>query len=234
MREGYKTLGIIGGMGSKATSVFFDRLVDHTAASCDQEHINTVILNYADFPDRTASIRSGETEEIIAAFEKCGRQLDYLGVSNIAITCNTAHYFIDSVRKSTSANVISMIEESVRLARSEGARRIGIMATDGTVMADVYGKVCSAEGLTAVYPPAERQADVMSLIYEDIKQGRPGDPEKFNRVMKQFAEDDCDKVILACTELSVYKETNDVPDMCIDAMDVLVRVCIEKSGASYI
>lgn len=234
MKEGYRTLGIIGGMGSKATSVFFDRLVDHTAAECDQEHINTVILNYADFPDRTGAIRSGETAEIKAKFEQCGRQLDYLGAANIAITCNTAHYFIDSVRSNTSANVISMIEESVGLARDEGARRIGIMATDGTVTADVYGRVCSAEGLTAVYPPAERQADVMSLIYDDIKKGKPGDPEKFNRVMKQFEEDGCDKVILACTELSVYKETHQVPDMCIDAMDVLVRVCIEKSGAEYI
>ena len=46
-----KRLGVIGGMGSKATAVFMDMLVEHTAAERDQDHIDMVILNHASLPD---------------------------------------------------------------------------------------------------------------------------------------------------------------------------------------
>lgn len=233
MRDGYKTLGIIGGMGSKATSVFFDRIVDHTVAECDQDHINAVILNYSDFPDRTEAIKSGQTEDIIKALVKACKTLEGLDAANIAIPCNTSHYFMDEMRKATAAYVISMVDESVDKALSMGAKRIGIMATDGTIQADVYGKACKDRGLTAIYPDDELQKDVMSIIYDDIKRGLPGDSKKFNRVIEGFEAEKCDAVILACTELSVYRDNNPVPDFCIDAMDVLVKSSIEKSGATY-
>ncbi|MDQ9827117.1 hypothetical protein RFZ44_28045, partial [Acinetobacter sp. 163] len=75
--------------------------------------------------------------------------------------------------------------------------------------------------------------DVMSLIYDDIKSGKQADISKFERVMKEFADNECDVVLLACTELSVYAETHEVPSFCLDSMDVLARISIERSGATY-
>ena len=39
-----KRLGIIGGMGPKATSVFFEKIIENTVAHRDQDHIDMVIL----------------------------------------------------------------------------------------------------------------------------------------------------------------------------------------------
>ena len=57
-----KKLGVIGGMGSEATSYYFEELVAHTKAATDQEYIDTIILNHATLPDRTAAILSGKAE----------------------------------------------------------------------------------------------------------------------------------------------------------------------------
>ena len=38
-------LGVIGGMGAEATSYYYDQVVRHTAAACDQEHIDMVVLS---------------------------------------------------------------------------------------------------------------------------------------------------------------------------------------------
>ena len=74
----------------------------------------------------------------------------------------------------------------------------------------------------------------MSLIYNEIKAGRSGDPQKFWRVVEELVEvEHCDAVILACTELSVYKRDHEVPPCCLDAMDVLVRESVLRSGAEY-
>ena len=74
----------------------------------------------------------------------------------------------------------------------------------------------------------------MSLIYDDIKGGKTGDRKKFMRTYDELMEKGCDAVILACTEISVFKEYYQVPLNCVDAMDVLVREAIIRSGAKYL
>ena len=86
----------------------------------------------------------------------------------------------------------------------------------------------------AVHPSDAMQKLAMSLIYDDIKAGKKPDRDKFEKITEELCRKGCDVVILACTELSVYKEYHAVPDYCLDAMDVLVRESILRSGASYV
>jgi aspartate racemase len=229
-------LGVIGGMGPEATSYFYEEVIAHTKAACDQEHIDMIILSHATMPDRTQAIMTGDHKALLEAMAKDVAILESCGAAHIAIPCNTSHYFYDSIQKQTSVPIIHMVRESVRYAVSAGdnIRRIGIMGTDGTIRAGVYDKECRAMGIEAVIPSPERQRDVMSLIYDDIKSGKPGDPGKFERALDDLKAQQCDVVLLACTEISVFKRTYPVPDICLDAMDVLVRESILRSGASYI
>ena len=49
-------LGILGGLGPAASCYLYQMLIDHTPASCDQDHIDIVISSRASTPDRTAFI----------------------------------------------------------------------------------------------------------------------------------------------------------------------------------
>lgn len=234
-RSGLKKLGVIGGMGPEATSYYYENVIAHTKAEKDQEHIDMVILSHAAIPDRTEAIITGDDRHLINMLADDARTLESLGVSNIAITCNTSHYFYDQIQKAVQVPIINMIHESVAYAVKEfgQVKRIGIMATDGTINSRIYHKECRKLGVTPVKPSEERQKDVMSLIYDDIKSGKPGDRAKFDRVLSEFMRKGCDAVILACTELSVFKGKHDIPTICLDAMDVLVRESILRSGAEY-
>lgn len=230
-----KMLGVIGGMGPEATSYYYENVIAHTDASCDQEHIDMVILSHATMPDRTEAILTGDNKHLINLLCNDARTLETLGVANIAITCNTSHYFYDYIQKAVNIPVINMIQESVAYAVRDydNVKRVGIMATDGTINSKIYHKACRKAGVTPVKLSEERQKDVMSLIYEDIKAGRPGDRRKFDRVVSEFMRKGCDVIILACTELSVFKGKHDVPSICLDAMDVLVKESILRSGVKY-
>lgn len=57
-----RKIGIIGGMGPAATWLFYRYVTEMTEASCDQDHVNMVILSDAAMPDRTAAILSGKEE----------------------------------------------------------------------------------------------------------------------------------------------------------------------------
>ena len=82
-------LGIIGGMGPKATSIAFDRIIDYTLAKCDQEHLNTIILSDAKTPDRTNAILNNETD-IMEALQKDFDILSRLNIPIAIVTCNTS------------------------------------------------------------------------------------------------------------------------------------------------
>ena len=111
-----KKLGIIGGLGPAASVFFYNRITEHTVASCDQEHLDIILLSHATLPDRTAVIESGEDEELIRLLDEDLKTLESLGVSNIAIPCNTSHYFYDQMQSCVSIPIIHMIHESVRYA----------------------------------------------------------------------------------------------------------------------
>lgn len=238
MREVFavkKKLGVIGGMGSEATSYYFEELIAHTKATEDQDHIDTVILNHASLPDRTEAILTGVKKALTRQLIEDAQALEQIGVKNIAIPCNTAHYFYESIQEELAIPIIHMVKESVQYALDhfEQVDRIGIMGTTGTIQSGVYHKECEKNGIETLVPSEERQADVMSLIYDEIKIGLPGDVEKFERVYNDLIDAGSDVILLACTELSVFYKENKNYENCLDAMDVLVEESIRRSNAVY-
>lgn len=228
-------LGVIGGMGSEATSYFFEELISHTKADKDQDHIDTIILNHATLPDRTEAILTGDSKELVELLVTDAKLLEAIGAKNIVIPCNTSHFFIEDIQKEVSIPIINMIQKTVQYAvkQFDNVQKIGLMATTGTIQSKVYHKEIKALGLDVVTPSPERQADVMSLIYDDVKSGKPGDYAKFQRTYDELTDYGSVVIILACTELSVFKKKNKVYDNCLDALDVLVNESIISSNAIY-
>lgn len=65
MERKRKTLGVIGGMGPEATSYYYENVIAHTKASCDQEHIDMVILESRGYagPNRSDYIRKQQAPD---------------------------------------------------------------------------------------------------------------------------------------------------------------------------
>lgn len=224
-----KRLGVLGGMGPQATNTFYQFIIDRTDARTDQEHVNALILSDSGMPDRTAAILGSEKARQ-AVYERLlsdARLLESAGCTAIAVPCNTSHFFLDKVQEQISIPIIHMIRETAKLLASQGYKRPGILATDGTIQTGLYQKEFSAAGIQAVVPSPQAQELVMSLIYDDIKAGKAGDPEKFAVVHQDLEEQGCDCAILACTELSVFSSQHHLPPFYLDAMAVLAERSIQ-------
>lgn len=225
-----KKLGVIGGMGPQATIMFYQRVVDLTAAHSDQEHIETLILSDAKMPDRTAALLSGELGPVEEKLLEDARTLEAWGAAAIAIPCNTSHAFVPWLQAHTQIPILNMIEETADALKALGAKKVGILGTDGTIRMGLYHAACRARGIEAVSLPPEEQKLIMSLIYDEIKAGARGDEAKFARIDAALRALGCDRGVLACTELSVYKDWHPLGDFYLDAMDVLARRSVEVCG----
>ena len=223
-------LGILGGMGPQATQVFYQFVLDHTDAARDQEHLPAVILSDTGIPDRTAAILSGETEELYQRLRKDAQLLETCGCTAIAIPCNTSHYFADRLQGDVNVPIIHMIREAAAVLAVQGKKRPGILGTDGTIRSGLYQKECAALGMEAVAPDEETQKLVMSIIYDEVKQGEKGSRDKFAQIDRALRAAGCDCAILACTELSVFATNHPLPPFYLDAMMVLAEESVKRCG----
>ena len=222
-------LGVLGGMGPQATNTFYQFVIDRTDAQTDQEHVNALILSDSEMPDRTSAILSGgeAREGVYRRLLADARLLEGAGCTCIAVPCNTSHFFLDRVQEQIDIPIIHMIRETARLLADQGLKRPGILATDGTIQTGLYQKEFSAAGIEAVVPSTQAQELVMSLIYDDVKAGRDGDPQKFAAIHEDLLAQGCDCGVLACTELSVFADKHHLPPFYTDAMAVLAERAVE-------
>ena len=221
-------LGVIGGMGPLATSLFYDMIIDKTGAKRDQDNLNMIILNHADMPDRTGAILSGETEEVRRKMLKDAMILELQGCDAIAVTCNTAHYFVDMIEKDVNIPFIHMIRETARELRKDfSGKPVAILATDGTIRTGLYQKEFEKNGILPYVPSEECQKKVMYTIYERIKMGKPADAAAFGEIGKELYEQGCAAAILACTELSVVKKQLALDSFYRDPMEIMADRCID-------
>jgi aspartate racemase len=228
----HKLLGVVGGMGPLATQLFYRKLIEKTDASSDQEHIDMIIYNHASMPDRTEAIRSGQTEELFRLLLEDAKKLEESGVTTIAIPCNTSHLFVDRLQEELTVPIIHMVRETVAEVKGKPReiKRVGILATDGTLNSALYQKSCEEAGIIPVIPTESTQKLVMKIIYDGIKGGGPIDYNDFITIEGELSANGCQAAIMACTELSVFKEIYRLPDYYIDALDVLAERSITACG----
>jgi aspartate racemase len=233
----HKSLGVIGGMGPKATSVFFDKVIEHTAADRDQEHINMIILNHVTLPDRTSVILSGQGELFLEAIAKDFKLLELAGAAHIAIPCNTSHYFYDQMQEMTSVPIINMVDETLKAihAKYGDNSKIGILATTGTINSGVYKAGCESYNMKLHEPNEAIQELVMDIIYNQVKSNLEVDPAVLEGIINELVyQEGCNCVIIACTELSCIPISKQTMEISIDAMQVLVDQSIVRSGKQTI
>ena len=220
-------LGVIGGMGPLATVSFYERVVLNTAAKCDNEHIDMVVLSHASMPDRTKCIIENRGGEFLEVIKKDFKILEDIGVKAVAIPCNTSHYFFDEFKKFTGLRIINMIEETILEVKKRGIEKIAVFGTLGTLNSKVYEKYANQHGILVKEVSPEDKQSVMDIIY-DIKETNCLDGRRFVDILSRYCDDETVGII-ACTELSLLDIPEDINT--IDALNVLVKRSIELSGA---
>lgn len=214
-------LGILGGMGPKATNYFYDLLIDKTNASCDQEHINSIILSHATMPDRTSYILDNTKDNPYPLLLNDIKLLENLGVKMIIIPCNTCTYFYDKLKENTNVILRNMITDTVNYIKNNNYKNVCIMATKGTIESRLYQTKLEEYNINYVIANTDK---VMNIIYNYIKKGKKVSKELFNDVVKDIK---ADIFILGCTELSTLKKDLELNDKFIDPLIIEADIAVK-------
>lgn len=220
-----RTFGVIGGMGPLATAVFLYRLRTRHPAQRDQDHPRVLVDCDPALPDRTRALCAGGLSPRQALAGKA-RGLEQAGAEMLLMPCNTAHAFLGDIRAAVTVPIVDMIAVTAERAAGAGRRAttVGVLATEGTIATDLYGRALRERGAAAVY--AEDQQEVSALI-RDVKGGRRAHAdERLARQIARLAQDGAQAVILGCTELSLPRRDAAGPVAVVDCLDALTDAAL--------
>lgn len=224
-------LGVLGGMGPLATVDFLEKLVLQTKASRDQDHIPFLVACLPQIPDRMDALLRGGPSPSDAMVEGIGR-LVAGGADLIAIPCNTAHAWYDELAARAPVPILHIVRAVLEILRERGIERgaIGLLATEGTIKADIYQSVLREQGLECRLPSdaAPVDAGIYAVKVGRLADGRTG----LASVARSMLDQGCTAIILGCTEISVaLGDEAEFREVTIDASAALARVALRRCGA---
>jgi aspartate racemase len=229
-------IGIVGGVGPAATVDFMHKIVVNTVARCDQQHLPLLVEHNPAIPDRTAHLTGHGADPTLALYAAC-RRLEERGAGLIAIPCNTAHAYVDRLAPRLAIPIVHMLAETVAAiaATHGGARRVGLLATSGTLASRVYHAAAQGAPFELLVPDPDHQALVMRAVYgrRGIKAGFVDGPCRADlwQALTHLTGRGATLVILGCTELPLLLREGalDVGGTAVVLLDptaILARRCV--------
>jgi aspartate racemase len=232
-------------MGPLAHVEFERHLIEASflrGARSDRDHPVWVLINAADIPDRTSSL-AGCATSCVSSLVSYGNRLCDAGAHFMVVPCNTAHAFYDEVQTRLRIpwlNLVELVSASI-LRCTPTAKRVGLLATDGTLKSRIYRNSLLRVGLEPVEPPlgSTMQQQLMGAIYSTswgIKatglQGLSRARAVVDNGISWLKDEGADVVIGGCTEFSIILRSAPEPTLpWIDPLAVLAESVLDTAFA---
>ncbi|MBD3362075.1 amino acid racemase [Candidatus Woesearchaeota archaeon] len=208
-----KKIGILGGIGPESTAELYLRIIQKAQTkgvrrNTDYPHI---IINSIPAPELFS--KNPNLKPYIQGF----KALEKAGAKKILIACNTAYLLLNTFQKTTKIPIINLRRE---VKKKLTAQKILILGTHNTIKQGLFR--FSGKKYIELTDSEIKKLD--KAIFE-LNQGKN---KKKNELFvinlaKKYSKK-ADKILVACTELSVALKNQKLP--IIDTMDILAEAAL--------
>ncbi len=230
-----KIIGILGGMGPEATIDLFAKIVKGTKVKKDQNHLRVLIDNNPKIPDRTLAIL-GKGPSPLPQLIQSAKLLEKAGADFIIIPCVTAHFYYEPLQRKVKIPILHIVRETVHHIekRLKGMRKIGLIATTGTIQTGLFQEALSSIGInTLLLDPFVQKNWVMEAIYGEkgIKAVGPSELSRYLIVeaSQKLIRKGAQAILAGCTEIPLVLKEGDLPVPVIDPIAILAQSAIAKA-----
>ncbi|WP_051898653.1 aspartate/glutamate racemase family protein [Sciscionella sediminilitoris] len=194
-----EVLGVVGGMGPKASAEFVQTVYRFSEAVPEQQMPRLLLHSDPLIADRTAAIVRGAGEQLAAELEDRLHGLLRLGATRLLIACFTAHHFLPSIDPAVRSRLISLVDIAVEEITARPGRFL-MLCTQGTVEAGIFQGAPDWPGVAGrvVFPEAADQDLVHRMIYRLKEHG--ADRRNLRDLRALRRRYGCTGLIGGCTE----------------------------------
>jgi aspartate racemase len=220
-------IGILGGMGPRATVQFEQLLLERLPGS--DQHIPTIItVNDGGIPDRSSYL-IGKGQDPLPRMVRNALTLERAGVSFIAMPCNTAcaPAIYDRLAMQLATPLLNLPALVIEQARNQQLESVLLLATPGTIQAGGYQQPLRRAGIDCILPNPCLQTLINTAIQAVKTNNLRLASAMAQKAHEQVARYGAPAVILGCTELPLIAEQLVSKDMLtLDSLAILADACV--------
>lgn len=221
-----KIIGILGGMGPESTVLFYQKIIQQCqkqyGAKLDEDYPEIFIYNLP-IPNIVEGLE--EPSKILLTLVKGVKKLESIGVDFMVMPCNTATYFLEDIRKEISVPMLSIVEEVAKKVKSEGYKKVGLLATKTTVNNKIYNKDFNRYTIELITPDEQ---DKVTEVILNILAGKKleKDKEILKQIIDSLRNKGAEAIVLGCTDISVLIQQEDIDIKLLDSIEIYAEVTV--------
>ncbi|RXJ69533.1 aspartate racemase [Halarcobacter ebronensis] len=228
-----KKIGMLGGMSWESTATYYKLLNEEIKNRLGGLHSAKIILSSVDFEeiekfqhsslwDETAVILSNEAK----AIEKA--QADFL-----IICTNTMHKVVPQIEKNINIPILHIADATGEALVKDEITKVDLLGTKFTMSEAFYkDRIKEKFGVEVVIPNEEEQDFIHKVIYKELCLGvcNKDSRDEYIKIIKRLEEEEqCQGVILGCTEISMLIKQGYVDIPIYDTTKIHAIAAIEKA-----
>lgn len=144
---------------------------------------------------------------------------------------NTTHEAFKFMRSRSPLPWLHIVEVVADDAASRGLSKLGILGTRFLMEGNLYREVLSKRGIEAVIPDMKEREKIDNLIFGELVKGILQNSTRafFRGVVSNLANNGCDGVVMACTEIPLLLTPEDVDVPLLDSTRLLAKAALEEA-----
>ncbi len=226
IKNKWKTIGILGGMGPEATTEFYRRII----RICQQDYgakydfdFPPIFIYNLPLPD---IVESSGDESVIKLLEEGFNKLKSVDCDFVAVPCNTVFYFTDKI--DVDIPIVNIIEETFFEAKRRNLKKVGILSTTNTARKRLYESVF--DGIEILQPSETEQERINEIILRVLTGFKvQEDKDYLKAICKELEKKGAEAIILGCTEIPLLISQKDCEIEILDTLQILSEAVVKKA-----
>ncbi len=176
-------------------------------------------------------IEAGDWEGVASLMLSSTDKLAQVGADFAICPDNTIHQAFDLVVRKSPIPWLHIAEQVAAEAKRRNYKRLGILGTRYLMEGPVYPGKLAAIGIEHRIPEVEDRRRISAIIFDELVYGRfPSEARAyFNEVIGGLKNQDCDAVVLGCTEIPLLLTEKNSPLPTLDSTRLLARAALKKA-----
>jgi aspartate racemase len=225
-----KHIGIVAGSSEGAALCYRTICLEAPAILGEHNHPE-ITMNSMPLAEYMRHIYAGDWKAVGESLAASASKVAAAGANFAICPDNTFHQAFEYLIPRSPIPWIHIGRPVAEEAQRQGFRRLGILGTKYLMEGPVYPETLKEFQLERRIPDEADRLRINDIIFKELVNGIFLESSRlyFNEVTARLKAQDCDAVVLGCTEIPLIVRPDDSPLPTLDSTRLLARAALRKA-----
>lgn len=199
-----KTIGLVGGISPKSTTLYYDRINNVVNELLGGHHSAKIVMVSVDFEEVVRNIFSNNWEAVAEVMRAACVKLALCQVDLITFCSNTLYKVRQEAMLNINVNLVHILDPVIRYIDENSLTKVALLGTQYTMEDDFHkGYLQNNSTVEVIVPELGHRQVLNQIIFDELCHGVVTDSSamKIKNITDSLYEQGAEAVILGCTEL---------------------------------